>query len=319
MVVLSVVVDSVAPVYFQWYVGGVAIPGATSSTLILPQITVTNAGSYTVGIWNDGGEVTTSQAASILGVQDLVSAPADLAQAVTAGVYSGLFYDVALPGDTFMREVSTGFLSSLVIGSSGGVSSSITLGGQPFTTSGIVDAAGIVTAILKPNQAGLSNLSLTLYADPAYGTARLTGVVSNMDQAHPWGSMLSAILQTNAFLSSSNLFLSPPPPGQVQGKWTCQLTVSTNGSLTLAGQLGDGTTISQAGFIGADGSFPVYQSLYGNTGFLAGWITLADGAPMGNLTWMQPTNTTAFTTGFTNTISFGVGPGLSTNRFQLIQ
>jgi hypothetical protein len=56
--------------------------------------------------------------------------------------------------------------------------------------------------------------------------------------------------------------------------------------------------------------------LYNNTGLLAGWITLAGGAPIGNLTWIQLANPS--TNGFTNIISFGAGPGLSTNCFQLL-
>ena len=85
------------------------------------------------------------------------------------------------------------------------------------------------------------------------------------------------------------------------------------------GQLGDGTSIVQTSPIGVDGSFPVYQSLYNNAGLLAGWLTFAAGAPIGNLTWIHPPNPAQSTPGFTNIISFGAGPGSSTNRFKFMQ
>jgi hypothetical protein len=310
IVVLSVAVGSTTPVSFQWFVGGVALTGATNSLLLLPQISEANAGAYTVVASNAGGNVTSHVA--VLSVVNLVAPPPVPAQ---AGVYNGLFYQTSAAGVAIATEATTGFISSCTIGTNGAYSARLFVGGQPFTCSGVLKTAGEISTVAYPGLAGLPNLSVTLYADAALGPERLTGVVSNMNPANPWVAPLSAILQTNVFSPATNfLFLSPPPAGQLGTNQTCLVTLSANGAVLLSGQLGDGASIWQAGYIGADGSFPVYQSLYNNTGLLAGWITFAEGAPTGNLIWIQPTNTQ----GFTNTISFGAEPGSSTNRFQLM-
>jgi hypothetical protein len=251
---------------------------------------------------------------------DLTAAPSLSTPAVAPGNYNGLFYQTDDAGVPRLTEDSTGFLWNCTVETNGAYSSRIRVEGQPFTCSGMVNAAGGITARVDRSYAGLSDLSLTLYADAASGTARLAGTVSNMDQANPWAASLSASLQTNAFSPAADFFfLSPPPVGHSAGSWTCQLSIASNGAVVMSGQLGDGAPIWQSGFVGADGSFPVYQSLYNDTGLLAGWIAFSGGAPAGNLTWIQPAAVAPFTQGYTNIISFGSGPGSSTNCFQLIQ
>jgi hypothetical protein len=318
LVVLSVDVGSTTPLSFQWYVGGVTIKGATNSTLVMPQILTANAGNYKVIASNAGGNVT-SQIAAIT-VLNLSANPPGPTQTLSPGTYNGLFYQTGVGGAPAMTETATGFLSSLSVGANGGYSARLMVQGNLFTCSGKTTSAGEITAIAQPNQPGLSNLSLTLYEDTAFGAGRLAGVVSNMSQANPWVVPVSAVLPTNAFSQPAlYLYFSPPPPGQVQQDRLFQVIVTSAGAVTLFGQLGDGTAIQQSGFVGIDGSFPVYLSLYNNTGLLAGWITFAGGAPVGDLTWIQTANPAKSWIGFTNTISFGSGPGLSTNCFQFIQ
>jgi hypothetical protein len=313
IVVLSVDVVSDPPVSFQWFVGGVAIKGATNSMLILPQISKENAGSYKVVVSNAGGSVT-SQVAIIT----ILNLPGSLPVRARAGVYYGLFYQTNAGGAAVATEATTGFLANCTIGTNGAYSSRLIIEGLPFSFSGVLNEAGEIAAIVDRTNAGLSNLSLTLYATAALGTCRMAGVVSNMNSTDPWVALLDASCTTNAFSPAAGfLFLSPPPPGRLLGTWTCQFTLPPNGVALLAGQLGDGASIWQTESIGADGSFPVYQSLYNNTGLLAGWLTVAGGAPVGNLTWIQPADPSELRTGFTNIISFGAGPGSSTNRFQL--
>jgi hypothetical protein len=317
IVVLSVDVSSATPVTFKWFTGGKAITGATNAMLVLPQISQANAGTYYVVANNSGGNVASKNA--VITVLDLTSSPSGTAPAVLAGSYKGLFYQTTGAGVPSMMEVSTGYMPNFTIGSNGGFSARLIVEGQSFACSGKENAAGEIMAIAPAVQAGLSNLSLALYPDAAFGAQRLTGVVSNMNPANPWVAPLCAVLQTTAFSPAGTfLYLSPPPIGQEAESRTCKLTIATNGQVVLSGQLGDGTAIQQTGFVGADGSYPVYQSLYNNTGVLAGWITFAGGAPIGNLTWIRPANAATDSPGFTNTVSFGVGPGLSANCFQPI-
>jgi hypothetical protein len=51
---------------YQWYLNGVAVPGATGSTLNLPSVQAANAGAYTVVASNGAGSVTSSTASIAL-------------------------------------------------------------------------------------------------------------------------------------------------------------------------------------------------------------------------------------------------------------
>jgi hypothetical protein len=72
--------------------------------------------------------------------------------------------------------------------------------------------------------------------------------------------------------------------------------------------LADGTSltaVSQVVPVAETGYIPVYDSLYGNTGLLLGWVNIADGAPVGNLEWIKKASraTAFYTNGFTNLLS----------------
>jgi Fibronectin type III domain len=315
--VLSVDVESAAPVGFQWFFDGNAIEGATNSFLILPQVSAGSAGSYMVVVSSAAGSVT-SQVANV-NVLNLAVSANGIGPAISAmqtGVYNGLFNATNSAGSSTVTETTTGSLSKCTIGPSGAYSAQVAVGGQAFAISGVFNGEEI-NSVINRSYEGLSNLNLILYAATALGTNRLAGIVSNMDTSNPWVALLSASLGTSAFPQAEDfVFLSPPPPGQASSNCTCQLMISTNGLVSLAGQLGDGTMVAQSTPLGTDGSFPVYQSLYGHTGLLAGWITLTGGSPVGNLTWIKPGSGAHEVGGFTSVISFGTGPGLSTNCFQ---
>jgi hypothetical protein len=58
-VTLSVTASSATPATYQWRLGGIAIPGATSATYSIPTSAPENGGSYTVTITNAAGSITT--------------------------------------------------------------------------------------------------------------------------------------------------------------------------------------------------------------------------------------------------------------------
>jgi hypothetical protein len=59
---ISVVVSSATALTFQWRLNGVSVPGATNSTLVFPAIQLSEAGTYTVSAFNDGGAVFSTSA-----------------------------------------------------------------------------------------------------------------------------------------------------------------------------------------------------------------------------------------------------------------
>ncbi len=61
---LSVEADGDGPLAYQWFLDGIAFPGATNSTLTLENIPLTLAGTYTVTVRNSSGQIT-SQPASV--------------------------------------------------------------------------------------------------------------------------------------------------------------------------------------------------------------------------------------------------------------
>ncbi len=77
-VVLSVGASGDAPMSCQWIFNGTLLAGATNAALILPTIQTSQAGSYSVVVWNSYGYVISSNASLTVNVPALVTTqPAD--------------------------------------------------------------------------------------------------------------------------------------------------------------------------------------------------------------------------------------------------
>jgi hypothetical protein len=63
---LSISASGTAPLAYQWRRDGVAIPGATGSTLTLAAVTQASAGKYTVVVSNPAGSVTSNEATVVV-------------------------------------------------------------------------------------------------------------------------------------------------------------------------------------------------------------------------------------------------------------
>jgi hypothetical protein len=74
------------------------------------------------------------------------------------------------------------------------------------------------------------------------------------------------------------------------------MTVSSTGSGTLAGRLGDGTAISVSSPLARDGRFPLYAQLYSSAGSVLSWLRFTN-RPWsdfdGPLHWSRPANPTS--------------------------
>ena len=61
------------PMTFQWQHEGTNLPSATNVSLVLVNVTLTNAGRYQATIWNAGGDFTNTRTATLTLVQRGVS------------------------------------------------------------------------------------------------------------------------------------------------------------------------------------------------------------------------------------------------------
>ncbi|HEV7925442.1 MAG TPA: fibronectin type III domain-containing protein [Verrucomicrobiae bacterium] len=240
-----------------------------------------------------------------------------------ADVYNGLFYQTNAAGTPIMTEATVGFLANCVVKTNGHYSARLGCGGNFYSFSGTFNASGDSAAVLNRRDSDLPDLNVALHLEPALGTGRLTGVVSNMDSADPWAAPLAACLATNAFAPETKFFFTCPPATEQSNPpahCLCELTVASNGIVSLLGWLGDGASVAQTVPIAGDGSFPIYVSLYHQTGLLSGWVNLAGGAPSGSLTWIRPASPSRSRSdpkAFTHVLSFATTPDLSSTTLRL--
>jgi hypothetical protein len=72
------------PLSYQWYSGGVAIPGATSYAYTIPEVEQALVGSYTVVVSNSAGSVTSAAAKLIIGAGPTITV-SPFSQTIAAG------------------------------------------------------------------------------------------------------------------------------------------------------------------------------------------------------------------------------------------
>jgi hypothetical protein len=79
--------------------------------------------------------------------------------------------------------------------------------------------------------------------------------------------------------------------GVPQGIGAGTITVKSSGAVSLSGKLPDGTAISSSGALGQADTFPLYKSLYKNTGYVSGLLTFettGTNAILATVAWSDP-------------------------------
>jgi hypothetical protein len=212
--------------------------------------------------------------------------------------YDGLFYNT-----NEVTDASSGLLSTLHIEPSGAYSGLIVMRGLRYGLAGSFNVAAEQSTpmVRRPeSQGGSLALTMTLSDD------EVTGTVSGTNDGG-WTSTLLAERASLAAGTGEYTMLIPPASGVLSTSppGYCYLLVTNhNGTITVTGGLADGATFSQIMSVVGNGDFPLYTSLYGNTGLLLGWLNVADGLTATNLWWIRaPSTSGLYTNGFTNVIS----------------
>ena len=215
-----------------------------------------------------------------------------------SAVYDGLFYNT-----NEVTEVSSGLLSTLHVEPSGTYSGLIVMKGFRYGFAGSFNVAAEQSAptVRRPAaQGGPLALTMTL------GDDEVTGTISGTNDGG-WTSTLLAERASPSITSAAYTMLIPSASGAPANSppgYGYLLVTNHNGTVTVTGGLADGATFSEIMSVVGDGDFPLYTSLYGNTGLLLGWLNVADGLTATDLWWIKaPSSTGLYTNGFTNVIS----------------
>ena len=231
-----------------------------------------------------------------------------------AGVYNGLFSPAI-----GVTEESSGFFSATIPASSRGTySAKLLLNGGSYPFTGTFDLSGKAEKVLTLSDNSLVAVILNL--NLAAPDDMITGMVNN-DIPGGWSSdLLAERAVFNAKNPATNYagkftLIVPPgsnaPTNEPGGFGYATLTNIPNGLVTISGQLGDGTAISQSVPVAKDGNIPLYVSLYSRQGSFQGWLTVANdtnNTPAqsivgNNLSWIKISSRagTLYAGGFTNT------------------
>ncbi|HTS16450.1 MAG TPA: choice-of-anchor tandem repeat GloVer-containing protein [Verrucomicrobiae bacterium] len=261
-------------------------PGTVTYTTTVNSNSNSRTGTITVGNKN----FTITQQGEVFG-------------AFLPGSYNGLVMDTNTPA-----QASSGVIS-LSLGKTGSFSANLVVGGVKSSFKGVFDSSGNSTnTVTRKN---LSSLTVILAATAvSNATDQVLGTVSD-------GTFTAEAVADLAVFSSVNpspwegpftFALVPADNADAtvpQGYGYGTLTVTSLGSGSLKGVLGDGTKISGTFPVSGYGTWPLYDALYKNGGACIGWVTLnEDNTMSGTVNWFKQASSSVFyPNGFTTTVS----------------
>jgi hypothetical protein len=243
------------------------------------------------------------------------------------GTYNGLFYalpqlvssevvtnthNVVSTNDLYTNEIafdSAGMLNNLAVNKQGAFSGRLLLQGNSYGLSGTFNASGQASnrVVARADKLG-GPLLVNMTLDTNGGS--LTGTITNANW--PTNAFLSAGL-SEATPGATNFTMLMFPTGisstgSIPPGTGYALLADHGGSVTISGNLADGTPFNQTVPASVSNDIPVYASLYNKTGFLLGWLNLTNFdstnvTQSDELMWIkltQPSTTGLFPAGFTN-------------------
>ena len=180
-----------------------------------------------------------------------------------AGTYTGLIIATNAPAQS-----SSGALI-LVLSKTGTFAGNLTLAGAKTAFRGQFDLTGNATNIL-------ADVGMILQVDVAGANGQITGAVTGSGFT---SEVLAELPDTSQnWQGYYTLVLSPADATATNvphGYGYATLTVSRTGSGFFSGTLNDGTKLTARAPVSQSGLWPLYASLYRNTGACVGWVNLA--------------------------------------------
>jgi len=219
------------------------------------------------------------------------------------GIYNGLFYTAR-----GVSEETAGMLRGLNLGPLGTYSATLLIAGKSYGISGGFDLLGHASNSIPRTVTLGGPLGVQMTLNWSDSPPEITGTVSGTNGGS-WVANLLADRSTNNGSAEYTTVLSPQTSGLDLPPGYGYMTITNHaGVFTITGALADGTSltaVSQTVPVAETGDIPIYNSLYGNTGLLLGWVNIAGGAPVGNLEWIKKASraTAFYTNGFTNLLS----------------
>ncbi len=186
----------------------------------------------------------------------------------------------------------------------GGFSGSLTLGARaklPITAQ-LLQSAGAGDVILYGNIPGLTMADKTPLT--AYIEVFVLEQLARLTLIHPngttlvipaWRNQWDKVKLATAYAAYYTMRLDPELVGNPpRGYGYASFTVKTDGTLTLAGKLPDGSDVTGSTFVGPEGQILLFNLLYTNRGSHVGQFTLTPASPVTNNTvsgatsWFKP-------------------------------
>ncbi|MGA3179385.1 MAG: choice-of-anchor tandem repeat GloVer-containing protein [Verrucomicrobiota bacterium] len=221
-------------------------------------------------------------------------------KAGVAGSYNGLFSVSNTVG-----AQSSGLLKNLKVGTLGTYTGKLYIGGSNYSLAGGFDVAGNASNHIARSTA-LGALSLAMNLDWNRTPPQVTGTVAG-NNGGAWTAPLLAELAGSGLGSAEYTMLIPPETNSVAASppgYGYATITNHDGAATLTGALADGAALSENIAESASGKLAVFATPYSNDGLLLGWLTLTNGAPEGDLTWIRPAASSGlFTNGYTNAVT----------------
>ena len=261
----------------------------------------------------------------IVTAKDLSGNTSTMTKAVTylnnrpalTGTYTALIKPTSTPdGDT------TGFLTA-TLSVAGKITGKVTLSGVTIAFTGLLNNAGVAT-FGTTNAASLDLIDSSEFdaylGALAFSVSTPDGLVGVLTTRANGGTILATCAGTKTPYSSLNLvpagLLTTATKGVYtvafpskeqspvltasaypQGDGYATLTLTNAGTITVLGKLADGTPLSASGNLRADGTLPLFATLYKKHGLVAGDLTFADLANSdlsgSDLIWIRPNQRTA--------------------------